>query len=359
MEIIFRALDTPKDARKLLSLELTGAWFNEAREIPWGVIDLMQTRVGRFPAFKQCSETPWAGIWIDTNPPDEDSQFYKVFEEMKPDGYRLFRQPSGVALDAENTQNLIPGYYDRLQAGKTADWVNVYVNAQYGFVQDGKPIFPEYSDLLHCAQDIIPYIPGEPIYLGMDFGLTPACVFVQEHGGSYYAISEIVTEDLGAAGFVELVSERLRGEYKTSEVSGWGDPAGDQRSPIRESESVFHIIHDAGIPVDASPDMSNDPVTRREAVAKLLRTLSISGVPRLVISPRCKYLRKGLRGAYCYRRIQAAGTERYVDKPDKNIYSHIVEALEYLMVGLGEGYNLLSLPPKSSATASRVLGSLG
>ena len=33
-EVIFLALDQPKDVRKLLSLELTGAWVNEARELP-------------------------------------------------------------------------------------------------------------------------------------------------------------------------------------------------------------------------------------------------------------------------------------------------------------------------------------
>ena len=38
-EVIFLALDQPKDVRKLLSLELTGAWVNEARELPKAVID--------------------------------------------------------------------------------------------------------------------------------------------------------------------------------------------------------------------------------------------------------------------------------------------------------------------------------
>ncbi len=39
-EVIFLALDQPKDVRKLLSLELTGAWVNEARELPKAVIDV-------------------------------------------------------------------------------------------------------------------------------------------------------------------------------------------------------------------------------------------------------------------------------------------------------------------------------
>ena len=48
-EVIFLALDQPKDVRKLLSLELTGAWINEARELPKAIIDGLTHRVGRFP----------------------------------------------------------------------------------------------------------------------------------------------------------------------------------------------------------------------------------------------------------------------------------------------------------------------
>ena len=269
----------------------------------------------------------------------------------------MFRQPGGTAPDAENVENLVDGYYNRLRAGKTADWINVYVDANYGFVMDGKPIYPEYEDNLHCAREMVPYIPNEPLYLGMDFGLTPACVFIQRHGGTYYVIDEIVTEDMGAVSFIKEVGRRLRSQYRSSEVQGWGDPAGDQRSPLREHETVFKVIRQAGIPIEKSPDASNDPVLRRESVGKLLASLGIHGTPRLIVSPRCKMLRKGLRGAFCYKRLQVAGTDRYRDKPDKNIYSHVCEALEYAMVGLGEGYNLVR--ESKGHRKPRVIGSLG
>ena len=51
-EVIFLALDRPEDVKKLLSLELTGVWINEAREIAWKqlwyeeeVINLRQSRL--------------------------------------------------------------------------------------------------------------------------------------------------------------------------------------------------------------------------------------------------------------------------------------------------------------------------
>jgi len=70
-EVIFMALDQPKDVRKLLSLELTGAWVNEARELPKAVIDGLTHRVGRYPSKRDGGAT-WHGIWMDTNPMDDD-----------------------------------------------------------------------------------------------------------------------------------------------------------------------------------------------------------------------------------------------------------------------------------------------
>lgn len=48
-------------------------------------------------------------------------------------------------------------------------------------------------------------------------------------------------------------------------------------------------------------------------------------------------IRKGLAGGFQFRRLKVAGDERYTDEPDKGIYSHPVEALEYCLLGEGEG----------------------
>ena len=52
--IIFLALDQPKDVKKLLSLELTGVFINEAREISKDIVDAcfdrFSTAVAAIPA---------------------------------------------------------------------------------------------------------------------------------------------------------------------------------------------------------------------------------------------------------------------------------------------------------------------
>jgi hypothetical protein len=39
--------------------------------------------------------------------------------------------------------------------------------------------------------------------------------------------------------------------------------------------------------------------------------------------------------------MKIAGSERYTDLPDKNMYSHPVEACEYALMGGGEGRDAL------------------
>jgi hypothetical protein len=140
-EFLFRALDRPEHVANLLSLELTGAWVNEACEIPWAVIKALKGRVDRFPSRAEggCVDP---GLILDTNPPDDDSWWYRLFEEGasggEPGGVAIFKQPGGRSPEAEDLPNLSPTYYANLAAGSDPDFV-VYVDGQYGFVKDGVP----------------------------------------------------------------------------------------------------------------------------------------------------------------------------------------------------------------------------
>ena len=60
-----------------------------------------------------------------------------------------------------------------------------------------------------------------------------------------------------------------------------------------------------------------------------------------VTSSECRTLRKGMAGGYNYRRLQVSGEERYRDVPDKNMYSHVCEAGQYMLVGAGEARTLI------------------
>jgi hypothetical protein len=112
-----------------------------------------------------------------------------------------------------------------------------------------------------------------------------------------------------------------------------GDPSGEQGSSIDSERTVFTILLANGI--NAQPALTNDPVMRREAGRGPLMRM-IDGEPGLLVHPRCLKLRNALGGKFQYRRLQVAGTARYTDKVDKNEFSHVGEAYEYMMMGGGE-----------------------
>lgn len=146
-EVLFRALDRQEDTKKLLSLELTGAYINESREISQQIFDVLQTRVGRFPSRFQGGPT-WFGIWMDTNPWATSHWGYRLFSKEQPPGFALFEQPGGRTPQAENLENLPPRYYDRLVIGKDPQWVKSYVDGEYPAYDVGSV----YGDLLEGVQ---------------------------------------------------------------------------------------------------------------------------------------------------------------------------------------------------------------
>ena len=330
--IMFRALDKPEHVSNLLSMELTYAWFNEAREIPKVIVDAMEGRVGRFPSRKEggCSHF---GLLFDTNPPDTDHWFYKMFEEDKQPNTEIFHQPSGLSPDAENLINLPPfdgsnTYYTNLMQGKDDNFIKVYIHGEYGYSSDGKPVYVNYKDSLHCAKEELKPIPGLPLILGFDFGLTPACAIGQlSPKGQLRILDEVIADDMGIRRFArEKLKPYMFTNYRRFELVGAGDPAGVKRADTDE-RTCYMELKDAGFPM--VPAHSNAPLTRINAVDNYLTKLYM-GEPGFVLSPKCKVLRKGFIDGYRRRRMQISGMEVYTDEPEKNEYSHPHDALQYL-----------------------------
>ena len=370
-EVIFLALDQPKDVRKLLSLELTGAWVNEARELPKAVIDGLTHRVGRYPT-KRDGGASWHGIWMDTNPMDDDHWWHNMAEKEKPQGWKFWKQPGGVvevpaddlpenpeANDhvfaagkwwklnpkAENINNLPAGYYAQMLPGKNLDWIRCYAAGQYTYVQEGRPVWPEYDDASMSGDTEVE--PGVPIQIGLDFGLTPAATIGQRlPNGRWLIHYEIVTFDMGLERFgLQLLAE-LNQRYPNHQVMAWGDPAGMSRDAIYEV-TAFDFLRQLGMRVQ--PTASNDFKVRREASAAPMQRL-INGKPGLIVNRECKLLRKALGGGYFYKRVAiGAGQERYKDSPNKNQFSHIGDSYQYLMLGGGEYNRMIRKPTLGGA----------
>lgn len=357
IEVLFFPVESPAEIEKLSSLEITGAWVNEARELPIDVLNKLTERVGRFPPVKEGGPT-WRGVIMDTNPPDDDGWWYALAEganeEVKEqmaeiEGrlrqmgylrsdqklYEFFKQPGGLIevngkLEpnpaAENIPNLDGGYayYYRQAAGKRKNWIKAQVCGQYATVSTGKPVYEEYNDEIHCRE--INPIPGLPIIVGHDYGRTPAAVFCQiTKRGQFRILDEVVAQGMGVRVFArDLLKPHIAQHYRDFQIIVVGDPAGLDGRDTEES-TCFSILAEEGF--SAVPALTNDLTARIEALADPMNKM-IDGQPGFLISPKAVMTRKGLNGGYCHDRVQVSG-DRYKDVPSKNKYSHPVEAGQY------------------------------
>lgn len=386
-EVIFIGLDKPKDVRRLLSLEVGIAWVNEAREIPKAIIDHLIDRLGRYPPYSRvpCSR---AALWMDTNPCDDDHWWYQSFEVNPPEGdvvledgrrlnleWRCFRQPPavleldqldddhyvskepefegieypsssvihaadrfwGVNPRGENLANLRPGYYHQQLKGKRLQSIQCYQQGKYVYVQDGRSVVPEYVPELHGTQ--FPVLQDRNYIVGCDVGggtLQPSACILQRHPmGNWLVTGELVCFDLGVDRFLDLLKGYLSDLFTNGQEceAVWVDPAGEKRDEIFETK-VIDYFRAAGFPVRAAP--TQDVATRIDAISAPCSRM-FGGKPGLLVSKaRCPWLHKALSGAWYYRRQQIVGQERFSDKPEKNEYSHVGEALGYALCGGGE-----------------------
>jgi len=336
-EMVFIALDRPASVKKVRGSQLTGVWLNEMKELPKAVVDMLDLRHGRYP-----KNRTWHGMLGDSNAPDVDHWLYALAEKDKPVDWEFFKQPGGLTRDgvkqngkinwvlnknAENLPNLPDGYYDKGMQGKSDDWISVNLANEYGFVSDGKPIFPEYRDDLHCQP--LEFIPRLPIYRGWDFG-TAACVLMQHTPRGQLAIQKefVATKTMGIDRFADFVKRECATLYdKEYEFIDIGDPSGNATSLQKEGTTCFSVLAEKGIYVIPG---KQDPDYRLDSVRYFLNRL-VDGLPALIVDgDECPTVRKGFQGGYCMRRMQVSG-EVYADKPDKrNPYSHPHDCIQYV-----------------------------
>lgn len=354
MEVLFIALDRSVDFNKIKSLDLTGAWLNELSEINENVLRMTAGRVGRFPPEDTGGPT-WNGIIADTNPPDEDHWLAKleyespeIVYEGKVYKYDFFVQPpallpatkNGIRVyvpnrgqgnfpPAENIENLADGYgyYIKQIPGATEGWIKVFILGQLGSIVSGKAVYHEYSDELHRSKEIIRPMRGRDVYIGLDWGYAhSAAIFCQLlPDGRLAVIDELIRQKSGIKGFIaENIRPLLNDKYSECVARAIGDPAGVGHSSV-DGISPIQAANDAGLQTE--PARTNDPFMRQEAVRGFLNKL-VDGKPGLVISPNCKHLLRGFRGEYKFKK---SGSAEIVDK---NEYSHIQDALQYVCVNI-------------------------
>ena len=375
-EVDFLSLDKVDDIKKLRSTEYTGIAFNEATFIDKEIFDEADSRL-RFPPMEHGGPT-WRGLIMDGNAPDEDHWLAAITGQVDiphgltaqeaakyqwPGEWGFYMQPAAlierrderglvigytVNAGAENLKNLPENYYSRLWPGKSQAWIDSRLMNRVALVVDGNPVWPMFRREYHVARDLLRPVPRHDVIVALDFGrVYPAALFAQEVNQRVYVQYEMLGFNEPASIFAPKVKKFLEQNYPYYSFRCIGDPKGRDKGQQTE-QSSYDIFKFNGMPVQPAPVKQNDIEARTEAVAFALND-NPAGVNRLVISPLCRTLIVGMAGRYHLVREEDGEL-----RPKKDKYSNLCDALQYLMLGLGDGRRMMGLRPASELEPRRI-----
>jgi hypothetical protein len=339
MELMFVAVEDENATDKLRSWEFTGAYVNEAHEVPEYLIrEMLPMRTNRFPAKRDGGPVdPF--VIFDFNAIPTEHWLYQLCEVDKPGNLSFYKQPPAVFKindneyvvnpKAENLNNLPDkNYYADLIKTMSYESINTDLMNNYGERRSGRPVYREYNDREHALDYTYIPVADYHVYIGVDQGLTPAAAFTQQfYDGTVYVFDEISTEDCSLKEFVEdYLWPKINAKYPQIKhnFTVVCDPATAQRS-MNDAKAGVDILRELGLPVKLA--RTNSATERRESVVGFLRLRS-----RFKVSPVCHVIRKGFISDYKYDKLRGADSGKYKENPTKNAASHVHDALQYAML---------------------------
>lgn len=355
-EWLLLPLETADDQRRLLSMQLTGAWMSECIEMDVNLVAGIAGRCGRYPSGDRGTPN-WYGVIADTNMPTEGSDWHTFMTSDTKD-WEIFIQPGGLEEHAENLmwltqtpetkklaeddpRRLAQGrlYYERLSRNNNQDWVKRYVHAQFGNDPSGTAVFRDsFKSSFHVREGLEPN-KFFPLLIGQDFGRDPcSAIFQMDPRGRLICLEEVIAEDIGLEGHIEknLRPVLMQARYLGIPMIVIGDPSGVSKSSIYE-ETTFDVLKRMGF--QAVPAPTNDLDNRLRAVESWLLKQSDGAGMILFDKDRCPTIIRGLAGGYRYARTRT-GLKKPL--PDKNEYSHPLDAVQYVcLTGHGRAHELI------------------
>lgn len=344
IELLFKALDIEKDARSLLSLEITAAHIDESREVKDTIIKDVMSRFKRFPPKK---DYPWAAddpsfspfettpqLVMSTNYPSSRHALYRDFVGEPIEGYTIYEQDQ-----KENAHNLPPSYYEDLEKdyANRPDKLRTLVRGEWGVVTIGKAVYSidgvlQFNRKVHVATESL--LPpayegaknGRTVYRGWDnTGLSPACLITYVNTiGQWFWVKEFCGKDITITDFGEEVvlwcNQNLPGNTVYRDI---GDPGGRIRDTIKKSAQQY-LADEIGVVIE---DGIQTFKIRVDSVMNRLNKI-VAGEPALIVDPSCTMCIDGFEGGYAYPEIGSSGV--FKPEPAKNEYSHPHDAGQYL-----------------------------
>lgn len=320
-EIMFRALDDERDARRLLSVEFTGGWLSEFREIPFQLRGDLLSRCGRYPAVNE-GGADWYGVFGESNMCTKGSDWYNFLMVERPENTAVFIQPSAIGPDAENIKFLKPDYYTMLLAGKPENWIQAHITCEFPDSLDGKAVWgASYDFERHVSKSILQPIGSAPIIIGVDQGRSPAAVAMQcSPTGQIRVLREVYASGMGMDRFAaEYLRPMVAENFVGLPIICSLDPAGFQLAQTGDISPAM-VLEQAGFRVISAP--TNELGRRLEAVERQL--ILHNGI---IFSPLCKTLISAVASDYRYKTKKNGELEEVPEK--KHPVSDLCDSLQY------------------------------
>ena len=219
------------------------------------------------------------------------------------------------------------------------------------FVGKGTRVFPQFSQALHCRDEIKPN-KYKVVYRGWDFGWhCPVCLLAQiDPQGRLLVLRAIVGKEKSTRDFAQSVIEKC-GQWFPNHAAGFEDfcdPAGQQ---VKAMESERNEKRDTevleGLGIHAKYEYGWSRKDGRALVHRLL-TLRTDGTPGLLVDfGQCHLLAEAALGRYVYPEMQNG---RIAEDPDDKTHpwADLMGALRYLVIGL---HRKLGLPRMALASS--------
>lgn len=327
-EWLMLPLDSPENVQRLLSLELTGAWVSEFREVSPEIVRNVYSRCSRYPAALGGGTNPtWYGLIAETNSFSEDSPWFDELELNKPDSWYYLVQPGAYDPKADWLQYLTKTYYADLLEANGEHWARQYIHNEITPSLSSQAVFAKSFDQDYHVVDELNFIHSLPLVLGMDTGRNPACVAGQlDPRGRVNILASLHAENMGMEQFLQdHVQPMLMASFERAYAYAIVDPAGRSRSQIGE-ESVIECIKRCGIP--AYPASTNQISPRLRAVEGYLNRRD-----GMAIDARYNHqLIVALRYGYRFARAKDLALKELPDKSHPD--SDLADALQYLCLGI-------------------------
>lgn len=339
----FMAFGDVADPEDLRGLEFTDVWLNEIDTLPPDLFTWLIGRVGREPPPEVTGRL--GRVFGDMNAPDVLNWTYKKFYETPIEGYVLHRQPGGMDPGAENLEAYGGGHgYYIQQIELNADnpwWIRRMVHGIPGVSRSTDLVYDKFDETRMISNGSIKIEPHLPIVVGIDGGLTPSAVYIQETGdGQMRILAEIALERGGVEelGDAMLVLEGRR--FKDCDFADRCDPSmnagedkdtDDQRAQ-RVSKGSDRQRLAKKLEREVLLAVSQEPTRRWDAVrAKIKLNLGPSR-PGLLLDPSCHGLKRGFLQTYQYRKLRGTND---LSSIQPTFDTHVHDALQYAALECG------------------------